>query len=162
MAQLTKWNVSAAPPSGPSSVPIVEEEGQTRYTKPSPAERYANNQEEPDTETRHGRRLKPGEKGESRSFDAVRRSSGDGDFSLNRNARQGSKKGKEREFEGMRSASVPRKGDKLKKPTSQKTKAAEKEVYIPSTVTVSRLADIFGVKICECLVADGIRSGLTM
>jgi hypothetical protein len=149
MAQLTKWNVSAAPAIGSSSASVVEEEEQTRYTKPSPAERYANNQEEPETETRHGRRLKPGEKGESRSFDAVRRSSGGGDFSLNRNARQGSKKGKEREYEGVKSSSAPRKGDKTKKPTTQKAKAAEKEVYIPSTVTVSRLADIFGVKICE-------------
>lgn len=120
------------------------------------ADRFSNNgnandrQDEPEHDNRHGRRLKPGERGESRSFDAVRRSLGDADFSLNRSSRQGSgsKKGKERE----QPRDMGRKGDKDKdkpKRTGQKVKEAEKEVYIPSTVTVSRLADIFGVKICK-------------
>jgi hypothetical protein len=39
-----------------------------------------------------------------------------------------------------------KKGDRPKR-VAQK-KETEKEVYVPSTVTVSRLADIFGVKIC--------------
>jgi hypothetical protein len=142
---LKKWNVSAV--SKPSNSATDKEAAPSR---PSAAERFGNSnnqQDEPDLDNRHGRRLKPGERGESRSFDAVRRSSSDGDFSLNRNSRQGSKKGKEREHAPR---DLARKGptDKPKAKTGQKVKATEKEVYIPSTVTVSRLADIFGVKIC--------------
>lgn len=64
-------------------------------------------------------------------------------------ARHGSKKGKEREFGNDRNtrSDMTKKTDKPKR--AQKAKETEKEVYVPSTVTVSRLADIFGVKICK-------------
>jgi hypothetical protein len=144
-SQLQKWNISAAPERRNNQ----EEGGDGESTRRLPVSERFNNDEEPELDTRHGRRLKPGEKGLSRSFDAVRKASGGGDFSLDRgHARHGSKKGKEREFESNRNTRLDpaKKVDKPKR--SQKAKETEKEVYIPSTVTVSRLADIFGVKIC--------------
>jgi hypothetical protein len=147
---LKKWNVSAAPERRDS-----EEVKREERPRLSPAERF-NNDEEPDLDTRHGRRLKPGEKGrESRSFEAVKRAGG-ADFSLDRGHRQGSKKGKEREYDGRNTPrDAIKKADKPRR-TVQKAKETEKEVYVPSTVTVSRLADIFGVKICE---SSGSESG---
>jgi hypothetical protein len=143
---LKKWNVSAAPEKRDDQ----REDGETEGNRRLPVSERFNNEEEPELDTRHGRRLKPGEKGLSRSFDAVRKASGGGDFSLDRgHARHGSKKGKEREFESNRSPRLDpsKKADKPKR--TQKAKQTEKEVYVPSTVTVSRLADIFGVKICK-------------
>ena len=145
-SQLQKWNISAAPERRNNQ----EEGGQGESTRRTPVSERFNNEEEPELDTRHGRRLKPGEKGLSRSFDAVRKASGGGDFSLDRgHARHGSKKGKEREFDNNRNTRLDptKKVDKPKR--VQKSKVTEKEVYVPSTVTVSRLADIFGVKICE-------------
>jgi hypothetical protein len=146
---LRKWNVSVAPERRNNQEGNSEEEPARR---PSVSERF-NNDEEPELDTRHGRRLKPGEKGLSRSFDAVRKASGGGDFSLDRgHARHGSKKGKEREFENNRNTRLDpaKKVDKPKR--SPKAKETEKEVYVPSTVTVARLADIFGVKICKSIL----------
>ena len=141
---LKKWNVSVAPEP-------VEEDQREERPRLSPAERF-NNDEEPELDTRHGRRLKPGEKGrESRSFEAVKRAGG-ADFSLDRGHR-GSKKGKEREFDSRNTPrDLVKKADKPKR--VQKAKETEKEVYVPSTVTVSRLADIFGVKICKSAGSD--------
>ena len=144
-SNLQKWNLSAAPAK--RNTQEGDEKAPTRRL--SMSERF-DNEEEPELDTRHGRRLKPGEKGLSRSFDAVKKASGGGDFSLDRgHGRQGSKKGKEREFDSNRNSrlDLARKADKPRR--MQKAKETEKEVYVPSTVTVSRLADIFGVKICE-------------
>lgn len=143
-SQLQKWNVSAAPVRRNN-----QEDGGDESARRPVSERF-NNDEQPELDTRHGRRLKPGEKGLSRSFDAVRKASGGGDFSLDRgHARHGTKKGKEREFGNDRSTrlDLTKKAEKPKR--AQKAKETEKEVYVPSTVTVSRLADIFGVKICK-------------
>lgn len=142
---LLKWNMSAAAPSTPQD----DSDSSSRVREPRSAP-SAPGEFEAETEDRHGRRLKPHEKArESRSFEAMRRTSGDGEITLNRSIRQGSRKGKEREHEQRVSPrdNLSKKVDKPRR-TVVKTKEAEKEVYIPSTVTVSRLADIFGVKIC--------------
>lgn len=94
----------------------------------------------------------------------MRHASQDGEFSLNRNIRHGpsSRKGKEREhhqqqnYDTSRSAGA-RKTGKTKRAGNEKAREAEKEVYIPSTVTVSRLADIFGKKICTSYLLGLVR-----
>lgn len=143
-AYLKDWNVSVQSPSGPlGEADRSSPRGSASSSTSTP--RFST----PDAEDESSdRRSRFGDRGvrESRGFEASRRS-GDGDFVINRNTRQWSKKGKERETDHHR----PPPGDKRPvkpKKGGEKVKAVEKEVYIPSTVTVSRLADIFGVKIC--------------
>lgn len=157
---LLKWNTSAATPVGRPDDPDDHQptDHSSRSTF-SPADEY-----QVDKDDRHGRRLRPGDRArESRGFEALRRNSDTGEITFNRNIRHGSKKGKEREHDQRPSLrdSVIRKADKPRR-TVEKAKEAEKEVYIPSTVTVSRLADIFGVKICEVILHQLPASGLCL
>lgn len=145
---LKKWNLSASSAPSQSHDEVDDtrdyQQGSSRFSNPA--------RTDDDTEDRHNRRLKSGERPrEARGFEASRRASQDGDFVINRNTRQGSKKGKEREHDHRTPTAEIKRPFKPKKGT-ERVKAAEKEVYIPSTVTVSRLADIFGVKICKSII----------
>lgn len=144
-AHLKSWNLSAQ--SRPE--PVDESDRILQPTERGFARSPISEGE--DDGDRTDRRARFGDKGvrESRGFEASRRTSGDGEFVINRNTRQGSKKGKERESDHHRSPlSIDTKRPVKPKKGAEKIRAVEKEVYIPSTVTVSRLADIFGVKIC--------------
>lgn len=149
-AHLKSWNLSVQSTPNTSNARDVDDDD-TNRSSPRSNSRFSTPDADEDGSDRRSRFGDTRTVRESRGFEASRRTSQDGDFVINRNTRQGqgSKKGKEKESDHHRS---PLAGDakrpiKSKKGT-EKVRAVEKEVYIPSTVTVSRLADIFGVKIC--------------
>jgi hypothetical protein len=85
------------------------------------------------------------EKRASRSYRALLESGGE---ELLLPSRKGKSRGKEHP-----PAFAPTRRSLGEKKARQESKA-EKEVYIPSTVTVGRLADIFGVKLCKPFALD--------
>ena len=93
----------------------------------------------------HGHRDRFGrDRGPSRSFSNAQHGGGSGGFEIVR-GRKGRETSQAGQRGGKNEEQVVERKPKLKKPKVQK----EAEVFIPSTVSVARLASIFGVSLCK-------------